>query len=238
MPQLLPDNYFDSWVTPGEFDGYIGDTTDFYAFQRDVNCYGNIFPPHYADLLNWQSTDYDVGNIGYSSGQAEATGVGSALMQARWTADYWGLTAVDYPCEYQPVEVLAEAYYDVLASQIIFDTVRSSSNGNIANFSEFLGDYNASLFIAGGIEVCGADRTSFNLTIDFTLPPGAESIFNPDIRTRVSDNADQQFQALSFSFEDVSYTTKKGKMIINVRRTRSVCADTARDCPSGYCGST
>jgi hypothetical protein len=107
-----PNEFFDGWVTPGDIVGYEDDTSQFTAMQRDTNCYGQLYPPRMADVAYYESTDPAVASCTYN-GFATAQLPGFTSIVATWTADAWWYWGGGY-CEYTPVEVLAEAFCEVL----------------------------------------------------------------------------------------------------------------------------
>jgi len=116
----------------------------------------------------------------------------------------------------------------ILANDINFRTVSNDVNSNVGTFSDNDGitTQTATVNLSGASHpVCGANRTSFNITVNFDLPPGATSIFHPDARSYVTDSPKQQFQFLSFNFDGTSYSNGKGKMNINVRQARPTATD-------------
>lgn len=106
-----PNSIYDGWITPGETINEVGDVANFIANQRDVNCYGQIYPPHYADFVNWESADPNIASTRYYDGQTTSLDVGETTIQASWTADSWfeGLT---HQCEYTPVSMQPESNID------------------------------------------------------------------------------------------------------------------------------
>jgi hypothetical protein len=149
-------------------------------------------------------------------------GGNTTWFSGQYTYYYWFDGGFD--CFLQ--EWLQEDYGPItVAERLTFTTVSNNVNNQSSNFSTGFGTETASVNLDGGRQVCVGSRTDFNITVNFNLPPGAQSIFHPDSRTFVSDSEDQQFQYLSFSFEDVSYSLRKGKMIINLRRVRPTASD-------------
>jgi len=149
-----PNNFFDGWVTPGEVSGFVGDVTNFSALQRDTNCYGQLFPPRSADIVNWESTDPSVASCNYFNGQTTALSSGETQIQGHWTADSWFDDGSER-CDYTPIDVLEEAFcmilppcayptnfqqvgngVDIGGGALRFNYSWGSSTGNLADLSQ------------------------------------------------------------------------------------------------------
>ncbi len=116
----------------------------------------------------------------------------------------------------------------VLANDLDFKSVSNDVNNNVGAFSSNDGitTQTATVNLSGASHtVCGANRTSFNITVNFDLPFDAVSIYHPDARTYITDSPKQQFQYLDFNFDGTSYSNGKGKMNINVRQVRPTATD-------------
>ncbi len=141
--------------------------------------------------------------------------------ETEWSTEpytYWTFYDDGMDC-YRTLEDLTISGPIAVVSAINFTTVINDVNNQSSSFSSGAGIQIANVNLGGGRQVCTGNRTAFNITVNFELPPGATSIYT-DSRTFISDGATQQFQHLSFSFEDVSYSLGRGKMIINLRRVR------------------
>jgi hypothetical protein len=108
-----PDSYFGSWMNPGNVVGNIGGITNFAAIQQDTNCYGQMYPPHNADFVSWQSTEQSVASSDPFTGETTALAVGEANIQSDWTADSWMEDIHGFMCEYIPVPVAENAPFEV-----------------------------------------------------------------------------------------------------------------------------
>ncbi len=84
-----PDSYYDSWVTPGNITGYIGDTTQFTFMLRNVNCYGTVQSPFaMTSGVDWNSSDPSVATCD-TSGMATGVGLGQTGINASYYTEGW-----------------------------------------------------------------------------------------------------------------------------------------------------
>jgi hypothetical protein len=196
-----------------------GNYYDYYLDGFWFDCYGRNAGVT-AESLSVNVAEPNIANATMSSGLFDATGVLDG--ETSWSADYWFWQYQDDGMDCYNISGYTSTGGPItVANDILFRTVNNDVNSEVATFSSGgIGTQTATVSLAGGREVCRGSRTSFNITINFDLPPDAVSIYHPDARTFVSDDEDQQFQYLSFRFEDVSHSLRRGKMIINLRRVR------------------
>ncbi len=211
------NSYQSSRLTPDQVFAYFGETSQFTAMQKDRDCYGTYFAEYAVSGANWDSSDYSIVDLSYN-GMATALNVGDVMITATWDTQYY-LDSGSDTCDEYPV-VATPTGGMVVLNDILFTTVTNDVNSNTASFSSGVGTPTATVNLGGGRQVCTGDRSSFNITINFDLPPGAESIFHPDTRTFISEGADAQYNYISFNFDGTSYTSGRGKMNINLRRMR------------------
>ena len=102
-----PNSFFDGFVTPVQSAAFEGEQMQFIAMQQDANCYGQVYPPIWAGLASYTSSDLSICNPNFNTGMTTGVGPGEALINAGWTADAWFFSTGG--CEYSPVEVLREA---------------------------------------------------------------------------------------------------------------------------------
>ena len=213
--------YNSGWITPYSAEVEAGETFQFSSQQQDRDCYQNLYSPYPVEA-NWTINDDQIATVGFD-GSTTAISEGDAYLTANWTGQFWWADATE-ACLPDEIPVNRTANL-IVPSAILFKTLSNDVNSEIATFSQGIGSQTANVNLSGGRQVCTGSRTSFNITINFDLPPDAVSIFHPDSRTFVSDSETQQFQYLSFDFQDVSYSLRRGKMIINLRRVRPTAAD-------------
>ncbi|HEX8565743.1 MAG TPA: hypothetical protein VF648_08730 [Pyrinomonadaceae bacterium] len=216
-----PNMYNNGWITPYTAEVEAGETFQFSSQQQDRDCYQNLYSPYPVEA-NWTINDDQIATVGFD-GSTTAISEGDAYLTANWTGQFWWADATE-ACLPDEIPVNRTANL-IVPSAILFKTLSNDVNSEIATFSQGIGSQTANVNLSGGRQVCTGSRTSFNITINFDLPPDAVSIFHPDSRTFVSDSETQQFQYLSFDFQDVSYSLRRGKMIINLRRVRPTAAD-------------
>jgi hypothetical protein len=116
----------------------------------------------------------------------------------------------------------------VQASDIDFDTVSNDVNDKIGNFSSNTGNsmQTATVNLSGASQtVCGANRTSFNITLNFVLPYNATTIAPVPGDSKISDTSNQQFQYLSANFDGTGFATRSGVMNITVRQVRPTASN-------------
>lgn len=131
-----PVGFFDGEITPFSVVGNVGDVTNFIGVQQDVNCYGQLYPPHPANIVRWQSTDPTVARCNYFNGQTTALSPGETMIQGSWTADSWFDDGFDN-CDYIPIEVLEEAFCDVISESADFtlNAPSTAKDGDTVQFS-------------------------------------------------------------------------------------------------------
>lgn len=104
-----------------------------------------------------------------------------------------------------------------LDGQLTFQNVTNDVNANQADFSTTPGIPKASVLLSNPSHaVCGPNRTSFNIFVNFVMPPGANSLNADETNTYISESG-TRWQALNHSFQDVSYSLETGTMAINMR---------------------
>ncbi len=110
------NSFFDGWLTPVESTGYTDYQLQFTAWQRDTNCYGQLYPPYPADIPYYSAADESVCDPDFSG---TTTGItpGTTVIYGGWTANSWFLGLNEY-CEYTPVEVVRDAFCEVLARRV------------------------------------------------------------------------------------------------------------------------
>lgn len=107
-----PNSIYAGWITPGEVRNEIGDIANFTANQQDMNCYGQRYPPQYADIVYWESADPSIASTYYYNGQTTSLDVGDTIVQASWTADSW-FDDGSYRCDYIPIQMTEQSYINV-----------------------------------------------------------------------------------------------------------------------------
>jgi hypothetical protein len=84
-----PYSHFDGWIIPSVTSGLIGGTMQFTAKERQRDCYGNLFGPYNAGVVDsWWSDDATVATVSYN-GLGTGVGSGTTSVWASWTTDTW-----------------------------------------------------------------------------------------------------------------------------------------------------
>ena len=211
-----PDSFANGWVDPGAVQGFVGDTTQFNGFEQTRNCYGSLNAP-FNPWPSWDSSNWNVASCD-GSGMATAEGLGTANIQARWLTYEWGSFESGNPneCYERPLDILAEAICDVLASPVTFTTATlgnktTSFDGGLPRPSVTFSGSNV------GLNICGNLGARFLLTVKFTLPDEAVALSDSRSRARgFGGTNDADFGVDWFRFENVDLTStpKKAEMLI------------------------
>ncbi|MGI8835772.1 MAG: hypothetical protein ACR2H4_03940 [Pyrinomonadaceae bacterium] len=82
-----PPSFFDGACNPSSAVGVPGDTTQFTATQRKVDCNGNILAPVVVASPSWSSTNTAVATVN-TTGLATAQSPGTGNIQASWEIFY------------------------------------------------------------------------------------------------------------------------------------------------------
>lgn len=128
-----PNSYLDSYIDPLQAMGEVGDVTDFDAFFREANCYGQPRPYNPADFVNWESTDPNVASCDYN-GLTTGMSPGYATIQARWTAGSWFDNGNEI-CEPISLDILQEAYCDIVGTTVTINVPETAFDGDMVQFS-------------------------------------------------------------------------------------------------------
>lgn len=213
-----PDSFSGGWVVPDGTLSFVGDETQFTAFEQTVNCYGSPNAP-YSVWPSWDSTNWYVASCegnGLSIGQNP----GLANIQARWDSYGWsGDSGNPNECIPSYQNILASALTEVLNQDVLLQTVSFSDKS--ADFAAISRAATLDIGSAiGGSAACSGGSNLFTIVIDFDMPVGADSIRHPDARTFVSDEENQQFIYTNFGFQNVNFTTRRAQMWIRLQRGR------------------
>ncbi|MBA2493244.1 MAG: hypothetical protein H0V31_00940, partial [Acidobacteria bacterium] len=218
------DSYYDGYIIYDLPFEYVYDVANFVANQQDMNAYGQPLTP-YPVTADWQSANSTVASI-YSAGEATALEAGTTSIQGSWLAERFIGEVGNEECNFESFTALAEEFFTIIGGDVNFRTV--STGSTVATFSSSLSQ-SATLNVGkstNGAEKCiigpggGNTGVPFLVVVDFTLPPGAQSIFG-EPRSFVSMNADQQFRVNDYNFSDVNYITGTGKIRITLKRVQN-----------------
>lgn len=193
--------YVSAVLTFGSSEGTVGDTTQFYAFEQESDCYHVNYPSltPASGAVSWTSSDTTIATVS-SSGLVMAVGPGTATITATWNGDNWqynpmggcdpdtgycggfngggsGDGSGPYgECQYQPIGVSSDQSYGVRPR---IDSVSPAygAPGNVIQVS-----INGAGFAAGstvqvggsGITVSGTSVvSSTQITANFTIAGNA-----------------------------------------------------------------
>lgn len=130
--------YVSAVLTFGSSEGVVGDTTQFYAYEQESDCYGCYYPSltPASGSISWTSSDITIATVD-STGLATAVGAGTATITATWNGDNWQYNQLgdcdpdtgycggyngggngdgsgpEGECQYQPLGASATASYSV-----------------------------------------------------------------------------------------------------------------------------
>lgn len=112
-----PDSFDSGWVDPGGGFGFVGDWWNFTAREQTANCYGSLMAP-FSVWPSWESANGQVCSCDGGQGIGHLPGL--TYLQARWISYEWGSFESGNPneCYERPIEVLAEAFCEILARRV------------------------------------------------------------------------------------------------------------------------
>lgn len=119
-------SFFNAWMNPNSFDGFIDDTNQYIAMQQDSDCYGNLMYPYQVTGFGtqWTSDDPNVATVNYN-GMATAVGEGSIGINASWEAIRWQEELTGISCEAIVVAVI------ILADMIVRPRIEILRDGQV-----------------------------------------------------------------------------------------------------------
>lgn len=179
-----PDSFNAGWVNPGDWPGFVGDSTLMIASEQDRNCYGYTSPP-YNPWPGWDNTAPTICST--DNGTTTGEGPGQGYVQAIWTAYEWGdwESGGAGECNVREHNIIADALCDILGLEVTFQTAYLLDSNRSANFDQF---NNASLTV----DTCGGERFAVKAT--FQLPQYSSGCCTGEDSSFVRLSADNKFQ--------------------------------------------